>query len=263
MSRLVEKLNRVGEIGYRRLGFGAAIQRQSTPVMLLVGALSLEELQKNPSLSEASVDAFLISLGKAGKGSLSGAKDALAPLLWGLRVGPDSSTQTLAQVKETGGDFMVFDADGTPSEVLQDEDIGKILTIGLDLDEGAARGIEDLPIDAVMLVPQDDLLPLTVRRLIDLQATRSLLAKSFLVTVPAVLGAKELISLRDLGVDGLIIDLEKTEAQAVLEMRQALAEMPRRRPRTDKIGAVLPQTGLGIGAGESHREGEEEEEEDL
>ena len=263
MSRFIEKLKKVGDIGPQRLGFGPAIQRERTPDMLLVGTLSLEGLQKNSSLLEASVDAFLISLGNTSKSSLTSAKDALNTLIWGVQIGPDSSTQTLAQAKKMGGDFIVFDAEGTPSEVLQDEYTGKILTVDLDLDEDTARGIEDLPIDAVVLVLQNDLLPLTVRRLIDLQATRSLLAKSFLLTIPTALGANELTSLRDLGADGLIIDLEKTEAQAVLEMHQAIEKMPRRRPKTDRVGAPLPRAGLGIGAEVSHREDEEEEEEDL
>ncbi len=262
MSKFIEKLKRVGEAGPISLGFGAASRQEKIPLMLMVGALSLEALQKRPSLLKAPVDAFFISSGKGDAGALADAGEALSPLLWGLWIEPDSSAKTMAQAKEIGGDFMVFNAEGTSSEVLLEEDMGKIVTVGLDLDESVARGIEELPIDAVVLVSQDDLLPLTVRKLIDLQATRSLVAKGFLLAAPTILGTKELICLRDLGVDGLIVDLEKAEEQALLEMRQAIEELPKRRSRAERVGAVLPHAGLGFGSAASRREEEDDEEEE-
>ena len=105
------------------------------------------------------------------------------------------------------------------------------------------------------------MLPLTVERLIGIQASRSLVSKYVLLEAPGILESKELVALRDMGIDGLVVDLDSVNATGLKKLRSAIGDMPRRKARLEKVGALLPRTGFGVARPGTDEEEEAEEEE--
>ncbi len=256
MSKFIEKLKKVGEVGPSRLGFGVGLNQESNPNILLIGSASLKGLIKKQSLRKSPVDAFMVSVGR--DDSLADVGNALESLLWGVKPDLESCAQAFEQVNNAGGDFIVFNAEGAPVEILADENLGKVIIIAEKLDEDTARGIDDLPIDVVLFSSLQDMLPLTVERLIGIQASRSLVAKYVLLEAPGVLESKELVALRDMGIDGLVVDLEAINTTGLKKLRSDIGEMPRKRARQEKVGALLPRAGFGTARPGPDREEEEE-----
>ena len=239
MSKLIDRLQRAGQFAPAPLGFGAASGRgEAAPSILLVGLAAQEELARSPGSATAPVDALLVSQGSGSSDSLSKLADAVEGRLWGARVSRANQDQ-VADLKEMGCDFIVFDADDTSAAVLGDEDLGKLLAIGPDLSEDLARAIHELPIDGVLFSPQDDLLPLTVKKMIDIQVVRTLVDKSFVMVSPGGLGRPELETLRDAGIEGLAVDL--SDSQAVTDMKEAIAQLKRPRPKARTSLAMVPR----------------------
>ncbi len=261
MSRLIEKLKKVGDAGPARMGFGPASRQESAPSILLIGRLSASALKKGQSLKKAPVDAVIISYNK-GDGPLSEAKEALDAILWGLWPASGSCTQAVDELKSNGGDFIIFSPEYAPAEILQEEQLGKILALGAVVDEDTARGLDALAVDAVVLKAPEGLIPLTVQKLIEIEASRCLVGKNVLMEVSSALGSKDLIAIRDLAVDGLIVDLENAKASELKDMRAAIDGLPKKKAKSEKMGAMLPRTGLGFGAAQPRKEEEEEGEEE-
>ena len=245
MSKLIDLLERVGEQTLAPMGFGTASQRGGGgPTIVLIGQLTAAAATKEPGLREAEVDAFLVSLDSPGKRSLDNVSKSLSDRLWGARVG-EIDAELTTQLRERGCDFIVFDADKTAGAVLNDEETGKIITIGPDLSEEVARAIHDLPIDGALFSSREELHPLTVQKLIDLQIVRGLVDKPFVMVAPPQLDSADLEAFRNAGIAGLA--LQMTSPEAIAETRQALDNLPRRRPgsRSRPSRAFVPQVSFG------------------
>lgn len=133
MSKFIEKLKKVGEMGPNRLGFGASLNQESNPNILLIGSVSLKGLIKKQSLRKSPVDAFMVSVSR--DDSLADVGNALESLLWGVKPDLESCAQAFEQVNDAGGDFIVFYAKGAPVEILADENLGKVVVIAEKLDD--------------------------------------------------------------------------------------------------------------------------------
>lgn len=255
MSKFIDMLEKVGQLAPTPMGFGAATRRNNAaPQMAVVG---LVRPQSARDVSDAQVDAFLVSLDSWDEGLLEQASDALGERLWGARVSGLSKEQA-ASLKEKGCDFIVFDAEGTAAAVLNDEEMGKVLAIGGALDEETARAIQDMPIDAVLFTPGKEMVPLTVQRLIDIQQVRCMVDKSFLMAAPAALTPDDLEGLRNAGITGLLVEVPS--ADAVAGLKQSIEGLPRRKPRSVSREAIAPRAPVGFDT--ARREEEEEEDDD-
>ena len=259
MSKLIETLERTTDYTSTPLGFGAASRNQDSPAsMALIGMVSSEDLAKRPKLAEAPVDAILVSVKPWGLRALSKlTKSPLADRLWGVHLTETDGTQA-KEIKKKGCDFILFNPDSTPASLLNDHDLGMLIPVGPDLSEDAARAIQDLPIDAVLFLPEQDLLPLTVQKLIDIQVVRGLLDKPFLLAVPANLEPADLESLRNLGIAGLALDLSST--QDIARTKKAIANLPRRKSTPTSSHVVAPQASHGLG--HPDHDGDEEDQDD-
>ena len=261
MSRFIKKLETVGQANPAPLGFGTRAQRESNPTMLVVGTLTVKQLGEVSSLANSQVDAFLVKAEASELDALAEVSAPLEGLLWGVRISQVDAKEA-EMLKEKGCDFLVFDAEGTSADVLQDQELGKVLTIDMNLEEDAARAIEDLPVDAFFLVPPKDLFPLTVQRLLNLQSIRSMIAKPCLMEISGPPGGKGLQGLRDAAVDGVVMVLPKGQSKAIKEVRQGIDSMPQRKPKIEQREAVVPRLGSTPSAPRHRHEEEEEDEEE-
>ena len=245
MSKFIERLDKVGQETSAPLGFGTASRRDaSSSNMMLVGTISSDGLSKNRGASEVEVDAIVVSLDSPEGKSIDGVVDSLKDRLWGVRVGAINEEQA-AQLKEKGCDFVVFEIGETAAAVLNDEDLGKLVAVAPDLSEDLAHAIHELSIDGVLFSPEGDLLPLTIRKMVDIQMVRGLIGRHFLMAAPSNLGSSDLEVLRNAGIGGLVIDLSSTED--VSKTKEAIANLPRHKQKPRGRDAVVPQTSGGLG----------------
>ena len=257
MSKFIDMLEKAGTQPPTPMGFGLASPRNdSSRLIVVVGQASPEQLKKKGKLSEAQVDAILLSVDSWEGSSLERAGGALGDLLWGARAG-GLDGERVEDLKSKGCDFVVFDADDTAAEVLNDEELGKVIAVDHDLTEERARAIQELPVDGVLLSPFKDLSPLTVQKLIGIQLVRGLIDKPFVMTLDSLLGHHELESLRNMGVAGLALDL--SHGKAIGAMKEDIAGLPRRKPSA-KGGDIV--TLPGTGASEPHSQPDEEDDEE-
>ena len=229
MSKLIDRLQKLGEPTAAPLGFGAASRENEGPLSLvLIGAATLVEIRQSPELLDAHVEALAVSVDLSEEGLANDLieSDKDRDRLWGVRANAANEDQA-KQLKEAGYDFLIFDAEDTAAAVLNDEDLGKLLDVGHELDEEVARAIHDLPIDGVMFSPRGDLLPLTVKKLIDIQMVRGLVDKPLIMAATSSLGQADLEALRDAGIGGLVVQL--SEGDAIGALRESIAALPRRK----------------------------------
>ena len=130
------------------------------------------------------------------------------------------------------------------------------------MDDGLLRAVNDLPVDAVLVVDTPDGAgPLVWHQLMILQHLAHLISRPLVVPVPADIPPEELKALWEAGADGVIVEMDVAKTGELKGLRQAIDKLPRRSAhRHGHLEAMLPHAG-----GESRPApppDEEEEEED-
>jgi len=241
MSRLVQSLERLYKgASAAPLGFGfqRAAQKEKPAVMVLISASAkADALLQAAALSEG---VLLQPTGHSPSAAAlkkvsEGAKDAM----WGVR-SDQLKAEQVKSLKEQGCDFVVLTSTDVPLEVLQGEDLAKVLVLPQGLKEEQARTIESAPIDVVM-ASQPLSTPLTLQTLLDVAEVRWLVNKPFLQPVLDAPSRWELECLRDIGVDGLVLLSDSASAESLQSLHDRLREVPAKRPKSDRAVALLPQ----------------------
>ncbi|MBM3948118.1 MAG: hypothetical protein FJ312_02530 [SAR202 cluster bacterium] len=260
MSKLGDKIDKLGQQTGSTMGFGMATRKNATnPAMVLLGRGTLDDLKKKATVQDSAVDAFLVELGEWPGDALDKATEALKDKLWGVRIAQLDAEQA-ARLKALGCDFAVLDLGDTPASVLNDEEFGKYLAIGPGLDEDTARAVHELPLDGVLYTPQDKLFPLTLRSLFELQKARSYVDRPIILAAPASVGQAELETLRNAGLAGLAADA--TAKKELAATREAILNLPKPKPpKKGQALALLPQYAQNDAAQHEH-EHEEPDEDD-
>ena len=229
------------------IGFGASRRRAASPSIVLIGRTTAGELEDDPGLAEHAADAALVALDASDAAAAVARVGAvLKGTLWGARVGSVSAADAKT-LREAGCDFIVFDAEDTAAAVLNDREIGKILAHdpdAPDFDEEVVKAIRTLDIDGALLTPPDGLLPLTVQRLLEIQAARAPVSRRTILTAPSELGAAEIEALRNAGVMGLVASL--VNGDDLRRMRDDIAGLPRRRAPGSGGGSAARAPSAGF-----------------
>ena len=245
MSKFIDALGTAWQSPPVRMGFGPAAGSQiAAPQIVLVGRVLPKDLEKDPGLADIKADALLVCLGPSKNPLPNKAAQKLKKRLWGGRLAKFSTTQ-VKKLMERGCDFIVFESMETEAAVLNEEDLGTIVTLNHDLGEEVTRSICELPVDAVLFSPAQRILPLTVEGLAKIQLVRGLTDKPFIVEAPTGLGQGDLEAIRNLGITGLIVDVPPKSKFA--EVGKAIDELPRRKTGPVQRDALLPHTAAGHG----------------
>jgi len=181
---------------------------------------------------------------------------------WGARV--TSLTQEEAQAyQDSGSDLLVFSLEGTAAAALASDELARILCIETNLEDRELRTVSSLPVDGFLLPLSQSGDSLT---LADLAAVGSISRRSdkyILLEVSQPPNGKDLEALRDIGVQGLVLDVAAVSAESFGELKAALMEMPRPTfKRKGRTLAILPGSAFSPPA-EPEPQEEEEEEEDY
>ncbi|MCZ6614902.1 MAG: hypothetical protein O6920_03835 [Chloroflexi bacterium] len=258
MSKLLDRLDHITRGAPNALGFTAAASRETIPQMALLARVTTPRQSDISALADAKVDAFILSdEGKSPKQTVKPLKDRI----WGAMVDRLGREQMEAY-KAAESDFMVFGIDGTLADTLEEGEAARILRIPPNLEEPILRGLEDLPIDIVLLQRPGVSEPLTLTHLLAISNVRTAMSRYLLLEWDGELTARDLEHLRDIGVDGIVLDTTEVGADTFKSVRQRIDAMPKRKPRGEpKPAAVLPRFG-GLPVTDHHHEEDEEEDED-
>jgi hypothetical protein len=237
MSKLIERLEKVGTVAPTPMGFGASRAVEKAPSLLLV---ALSGTKTAASISQLQVDSYIISAGKISKSELKAAKGIAGDTLWGLW--PETLTNdSLDALKKGGGDFFIFSTDNTPAEVLAVEELGRLITIPADFPEELGHSLEELPLDAVLLAGLEEASPLSVRDLMQVRSMRDLISKPLLLLRSHPLNHGELAVLQDVGIQGVVLDLRTMKVEDAVQIREAIDSLPPRKTKRDQATALLPR----------------------
>ena len=260
MSRLVEKLEKVGQAAPAPIGFRASAgQSQDLRSILLLGAVTPGKLSRITKRQKTLVDAFLVELDPDNEKVVAQTADKFEGFIWGVSAS-QFDTARISALKGAGCDFIVFEAQGTAAEVLNDQDIGKFIRVSGDLAEDVAAAIHDLPLDGALFSPETLALPLSVRQLIELQRIRGRLGKIFVVEAPNEIGSPDLEVVRDGGTAALLVD---AVSKSTADLASRIDALPPKRPRQDSRDDMVPRVPAGPSFGVEPHVDDDEEEEDY
>lgn len=187
MSKITDAMRRAMRREARPIGF-ATTSSAANATMLVVARPGTD---KPEAVAKAGADAVLLAeVSKNG-------------LLWGSEA-PIEGARGTKTLRDAGCDFVVFDADTTAAAALLEDGLGYIMRVDLDASEALLRGIEGLPLDAVLVPALGG--ALTVRRTLDLRRLVAFVRKPVIVPVDAGITAAELEALRDCGVIGVVVE---------------------------------------------------------
>lgn len=240
MSKLIDMLERASSPSQTPMGFGPASRRaDQRPALAVIGRVLSSELEQDPGLAQADVDAVLVELHvEAQEDAAHTAFDALDGKLWGLSVDERVGLEIVAAARERGCDFVALDTLGAPASLLSEDDLGKLVAVEGDLDERTAGAIRSLSFDGALYHPPESLSPLSLGRLIAVQRVHRLLGNPFLVGAFGELSKPDLKELRDAGIAGIVMELSGKDT--IARTRESIRDLPRSRPRPRQRRNVAP-----------------------
>ena len=262
MSRLIDKLNQAAKTAPGPMGFRASQPSSPKPQMLLIA--SLAQVENTDSLADnvASADAVLLHTPKpqAGAKIIQAVAKCVTDIPWGRWL-DDIGNKEIALTVQAGGDFVVFPVTGTISNMPEEDKTGKILQVDMSHSDGLLKAINELPIDAVLAVPEQEESSLTWFQLMVFQHFANVLSKPLLVSAPLNITAGELKALWTAGVDGVVVRVNTQQpAGRLQELRRAIDDLRLLPPRKrGKAEALLPFAGRKT-ATETDAEEEDEDE---
>lgn len=259
MSRFIEKLKQVSQGTVQSIGFKTA-QSTSKPRLLLIAHLPQADID-NLADYATGADAWLLPIVKLPSEAkrLKEITQVAPGNLWGGWL-KDSGQSGIKRIVQAGCDFVVFPAD-TSLKVLEDEEAGKVLAVEASLDEGLLRSVDELSIDAVLITSQEKReYFLTWRHLMLFKRFASLVAQPLLVPVPAAVSAKDLQTVWEAGVVGVVVEVtDKQPLNRLKELRRLIDGLtPPSSRKWGEMQAVVP--GVTAEAGPASFEEDEEEE---
>ncbi|MCY4623821.1 MAG: hypothetical protein OXC99_02260 [Chloroflexi bacterium] len=237
MSKLIQRIERLGKDAPAPMGFGAAARRQPMPTMLLLAATA--EPRAVANADGIALDGVIFRGDGADAAAASQAMQSLPGVPWGAQVNALAADDVSALV-DAGADFVSLTGLTSSLDALRNEDVGKLLVIPVDLKEEHAHSLEVMPVDAVVYADAVAS-PLTLEVLMHLATARCEIGRPFLLPVHGALTAWELECLREIGVEGVVADLETTNADALKALSEAIRGLPRRKSRSEGPSAVLPR----------------------
>lgn len=259
MSKLVDRLHRTSEGSVQPLGFSVAAPER-IPALILVARLSNPTKEIVSGATTSGAEFLLVSGGPRG-----GLPKTLPPAgidtsPWGVQIGSLTEDQR-DTLKKAGCDFAMVSVEETPVRLMSDEDVGFVASVSTALDDRHLRAIDELPFDAIV-VDAEPAADLTLKLLLDYTVVSSRIGHHLLARASLDWGAGEVEQLRDLGFNGLLVDVDSAaDIKKLQALRDAILALPARSRRKDeKPRASVPY--LGAGGEEEHQHEHEEPDED-
>jgi hypothetical protein len=224
------------------MGFTATqTTKDTTPQMLLLAYVETVTQKKINELSKAKLDAFIL---RSSKKDLAPSVNHLKTKVWGVAISEPTSQQ-LETCKVNGSDFIIYGIDNTPADLIEEEEIARVLCVSQFLEETTIRALEDLPFDIVLLQGPESSRPLMLTDLVNISSIRNSVSRYLLIEWTGDLTIRELNHLRDIGVDGIVLDSSSVNTETFKAVRKKINSMPKKKPRGDqRSSAIIPRLDL-------------------
>ena len=267
MSKFIDALNEAGQGPSAPMGFGASVASKGPPEIVLVARVMPDELAKTPRLRDAAADGFLVAAPE-GKAALDAVSEALSGLTWGVR-NELFRAGDAAVLPESGCDFIVFESMYTEAGVLNTEDFGVVPTVDLEgarlsqMEDEDIRALSRLNVGAFLFGPSLRTLPLTIQAAIGIEKVLGLVHKPLVVEAPEGIDKADIEVLRDIGVSGLIVDLDSSaDMDRIAKIRTDIETLPKPKPKSRGRDALLPAVESSLEPGEIEDDDNDEDDGD-
>jgi hypothetical protein len=256
MSKLVDKLRRVSESYASPIGFRSSASQSMGSAMLLVGGFSEVDASAAEVMVNTGVDAGLIFERGTGSDNLTEMVKVMGDIPLGMFLG-EATMDGAERLAESGCDFVVFDVKA-PMAGLHEGGIGKFLAVEPSMDVSLVRAINGLGVDGVLISRGTESF-ITVEYLLLCQRLGDLVDKPLLVALASMTTSKELDSLWQAGIDGIVAPPGQGSEQ-IMKLKEMIDGLPTgNKRRRGKAGVIVPHYGSSLSTGEEEEEEEEEE----
>ncbi|MBM3131839.1 MAG: hypothetical protein FJZ95_02250 [Chloroflexi bacterium] len=243
MSEFVRRLEQTSRVKSQPLGFGVANRVKSLP-LIVVAEMREINAEAIGAAVDAKADALLFNLadpvGQAD--TLGHAVPSGEMIPWGVRL-QTCEVEGVSKLIESGCDYIVIAAE-TPAQILADEKLGKVIESDTSMSDGLAKSLEDIRVDALMIVDARGWAPLTVGQLMHCQRLTAFSRKPALVRLAGSCG--DLEPLWDAGVRGLVVEMRGENSMALMRsVREAIEKLPGSNNRPGKAPRpLLPHVSI-------------------
>ncbi len=261
MSKLLDRLDSIARGTPKAIGFAATTSVEPVPQLAMVAWLADPDKVDAAPLAEAGVDGFVLHQSAVGEDGSPQRPDALADMPYGIMV-EQSDPEKVDAYRKQGADFLVFDITDTPIDLLEEGDCARVLRVPADLEEAQLRGLEDLPVDLVVIRKPSPEGPLTLTHMLAISGIRAATSRYLFLEWSADLTARELVLLRDAGIDGIVVNVTEAESTVIPSLRGKISALPQRKPRGEQRSiAMLPRDSGRVAAAPQRQEEEDDDEE--
>ena len=222
MSEFLKLLDTVSEDSPEPIGFGTTARSERPMPLACLGVLRGPHTELQTLAGEGCLSGLLVV------GDDEKIVEQVGDIAWGVWPAAVDS-DTVARCKAKGCDFLVSGPEDLQLAALEEDDLAFFLALSADLDDRFLRAVDILPVDGVILTTGALRPPLTVEHLMSLAAVRTMLGKHILVEASPELRETELEQLRNLGIVGIVVDLEGVSGESLKELQHRIASLPRER----------------------------------
>lgn len=243
MSKFIEKLNKISESTPPPMGFAARASKPKGPPLLLVASVHKPSQELIEAL-KACADALLMPVLKV-KDEIEKVRQVVGwagEIPCGLSI-EAASEEDMKIAKEAGCDFLVFHTEGTSAALLNEEELGKVVSIEPTIEEGLVRTLDELPVDAVLTTGEKHS-SLTIQQLMVYNYLANASGKPLLTPASPEVGKSVLEGLLNGGVMGIVVEVKDSQGcQRLAELQKIIKDLPEREKAQESKGkrnAVLP-----------------------
>lgn len=233
MSKISDRLMKLGQV--ERTGFGFGVRAHGTKIPVILVGVRIEQPADADSLS---ADLFILAPGSAGAAQTSPVMDVA---LWGVAVSGGSGDEIESAIK-AGADFVVVENESAPGTALKDEEIGRGFVVGNEVTDDRARAIDASPFDFLVLDGTTITMPMNVGATLDIQEQLARYSRHIFLKLAELPGKSDLEILRDMGVSGLIYDSGPAGKADLAGLRETIEKLEPKKHRSS-ASAVLPRGG--------------------
>ena len=258
MSRFLDQLERISQNAPTPMGFGVT-RAERTPGMALVALVSDNHAEGCAAIADLAPDGAVL-LGIDGPAGLDSMKNILTSAPWGVHC--ESLTPEDAKAyQEAGCDLLTFGLEETRASALSSDELARVLCIEPRLSNRQARAIDALPVDVLLVDMRDHSGGWTLANIATVAGVSRRVDKYVLLHLSQPPEKTDLEAIRNIGVQGLAIDVGATTLDSLRELKTNLLGMPRQRPR-QRGRAVVPSSVFPSG-GRAPEPEQEDDEDDL
>ncbi|NQW20886.1 MAG: hypothetical protein HQ477_09260 [Chloroflexi bacterium] len=232
MSKISDRLNKLGHTERSGFGFGARAVSIKIPVILV--AVSIDKASDSNGLT---ADLFILGADSKGAAQTTPVTNAE---IWGVSVLGGSAKEIDAAVKE-GADFVIIESDLAPGAALRDDSTAKGFVVGLNVTEDRSKAIDSGPFDFLVVNGLDIELPLNVGSVLDVQEQLARYSNHIFLRVKEIPDQISLELLRDIGISALIYEAKTVTDSDLTALREAIDQLEPKKQKSQG-GATLPRT---------------------